>query len=66
VVTLNEFSAHADAKELHAFADRLIGVKKVFLVHGEHEQATALRDRLLYDNDHLDVTIPQQFDSVKL
>lgn len=66
VVTLNEFSAHGDAKELHAFADNLTGLKKVFLVHGEHEQAIALRDRLLYDNDHLQVTIPQRGDSFEL
>ncbi|MCB9358068.1 MAG: MBL fold metallo-hydrolase [Calditrichaeota bacterium] len=66
VITINEFSAHADAKELHAFADRIAGLKKVFLVHGEHDQAVALRDKLLYDNDHLDVTIPQQGESVLL
>jgi metallo-beta-lactamase family protein len=66
VVTVNEFSAHADAKELHSFADHLGGLKKVFLVHGEHDQAVALRDRLLYDNDRLEVIIPQRGDSVKL
>lgn len=66
VVTLNEFSAHGDAKELHAFADNLTGLRKVFLVHGEHDQATALRDRLLYNNDGLKVTIPQRGDTVEL
>lgn len=66
IVKLNEFSAHADAKELHAFAGKMNGLRKVFLVHGEHEQATALRDRLLYNADHLDVAIPQRGDTVEL
>ncbi len=66
VVTLNEFSAHADAKELRAFAGNLAGLKKVFLVHGEHEQSAALRDRLLHGSDHLEITIPQRGDSAML
>lgn len=66
IVKLNEFSAHADAKELHAFAGNMTGLRKIFLVHGEHEQATALRDRLLYGVDHLSVSIPQRGDSVEL
>lgn len=66
VTILNEFSAHADAKELHTFTDKLVGVKKVFLVHGEHDQATALRERLMQNMDSLDVTIPQRGDSFKL
>ncbi len=66
IVKLNEFSAHADAKELQAFADSMKGLRKVMLVHGEHEQATALRDRLLHSNDRLDVTIPQRGDTVEL
>jgi len=66
IVKLNEFSAHGDAKELQAFADSMKGLRKVMLVHGEHEQATALRDRLLHSNEKLDVTIPQRGDTVEL
>lgn len=66
IVKLNEFSAHADAKELHAFAGNMTGLRKVFLVHGEHEQAHALRDRLLHGNASLDITIPQRGDSFEL
>lgn len=66
IVKLNEFSAHGDAKELHAFADNMTGLRRVFLVHGEHEQATALRERLLFGSENLDVSIPQRGDSVEL
>ncbi len=66
VITVNEFSAHADAKELHAFAGNLAGLRKVFLVHGEHDQAVSLRDRLLYNNDQLEVNIPQRGESFTL
>ena len=43
VVKLNELSGHADQRELLAWMKPLVGrLKKVFLVHGELAQATAL------------------------
>lgn len=43
VVKLNELSGHADQRELLAWMKPLVGrLKKVFLVHGELPQATAL------------------------
>ncbi len=46
VVVLNEFSAHADAAELKAYAESVRGLKRVFLVHGETSQAEALAQDL--------------------
>lgn len=42
------FSAHADQKELLAYVDGLAPerTREIFLVHGEVEQATALKEAL--------------------
>ena len=42
----NEFSAHADGRQLQAYTERLDGVSQVFLVHGESSQADRLAKRL--------------------
>jgi len=46
VEELHAFSAHADRNELLAWVQRLPKVGRIFLVHGETEQATSLASRL--------------------
>jgi metallo-beta-lactamase family protein len=47
VVVMDEFSAHADREDLADFVSRCRGrLKRVFLVHGEEGQATAMAARL--------------------
>jgi metallo-beta-lactamase family protein len=42
IMTLNEFSAHADQQALLQYIKHIPAPKKLFLVHGEPEQAEAL------------------------
>lgn len=60
VEVLNEFSAHADAPALKEYARSLDGLKKIFLVHGETAQATALKTELLKENSSWQIEIPLQ------
>ncbi len=47
VVVLDAFSAHADRRDLIAYAKRAApGLKGVFIVHGEEEQSMALAEAL--------------------
>src|SRR5690606_4834944 len=47
IETLDSFSGHADRSELLGYFDRIGGRKeRVFLVHGEREQADSLADAL--------------------
>lgn len=58
VEVLNEFSAHADAEDLKNYANQTQGLKRVFLVHGEPTQATALQESLLEDHPNWQVNVP--------
>ena len=64
VQTLHSFSAHADRLELFRYV-RDAKPKKVFLVHGEQDQRESFA-RLLRDQLHLDVTLPNNGDVVDL
>jgi metallo-beta-lactamase family protein len=46
VVVINAMSAHADKNELMRFVSGCLPLKRIFLVHGEEEQAQALFDTL--------------------
>lgn len=59
VLTIHEFSAHADQKGLYEYIEKLAGLKKVFLVHGEIEAATVLKQILNEKLPHLEITIPK-------
>ena len=66
VVVFNGFSSHADTDELFAhLSPRSADCRACFLVHGEHDQASALRDRLL-GGGFGDVKIPQRGDRHQL
>ena len=66
VTKLNELSGHADQSELLAWMKPLAGtVKKVFLVHGELDQAQAL-SKTIKERYGLEVHIPAPGDSHEL
>lgn len=58
VCMINEFSAHADQKGLYTYIEKLKGLKKVFLVHGEPQAAEALQKLLQAKLPQLSVYIP--------
>jgi metallo-beta-lactamase family protein len=67
VATLNELSGHADQRELLAWMKPFAsGLKRVFLVHGEPAQSTALA-QAIHDRYGIDTVLPsrgQSFDFV--
>ncbi len=46
IEVFNEFSAHADGDQLLAYAGQIKSLKKVYLVHGEAQQADILAKRM--------------------
>jgi metallo-beta-lactamase family protein len=66
VVKLNELSGHADQRELLEWMKPAAKtLKKVFLVHGEHDQQLALADAI--KNEYgLEVAIPTRGEIVRL
>jgi metallo-beta-lactamase family protein len=66
ISSLDELSGHADQKELLEWVQPLAGgLRKVFLVHGEPEQA-ALLAKLLHSDYGLDVVAPTPGQSFEL
>ena len=64
VIHLEGFSGHADVDDFVAYLAPLAGkIKQVRLIHGEREQAEALRQRLS-DLGFADVAVPQPGDRV--
>lgn len=63
VVMFNEFSAHADKKELTEYVEGIKGVHHVFLVHGEPEQADKLRDEWAQAHPDWEVKRPREGDT---
>ncbi len=59
VVTINEFSAHADQASLLRYVSQLKGLQQVFLVHGEAEALEAFKKILNEQLPHLSVHLPQ-------
>jgi len=67
VETINAFSGHADRTELRAWAEKLTGpLKKIFVIHGEPEPATAFGDVLRQLRPQSNVLVPVFQDSVEL
>ncbi len=58
VVTLNEFSAHADQDGLLRYIASLKGLHKVFLVHSESGQAAVFKTELAKAQPKLEITVP--------
>ncbi len=66
VITIDEFSAHADRNGLLAYVKSVPGLKHVCLVHGELESATSLKELLNTELPNIQVTIPQAGESVTI
>jgi metallo-beta-lactamase family protein len=60
VLLFNEFSAHADRRQLQRLAEAMPGVQRVFLVHGEPHQADDLRVQLQSAHPDWEVHRPEQ------
>jgi len=66
VVVMNGFSSHADVRELTRHTDPLAGrCRRVFVVHGEVDQASAFADTMR-TRGHRDVVIPVMGDTFAL
>ncbi|HYF05421.1 MAG TPA: MBL fold metallo-hydrolase [Patescibacteria group bacterium] len=58
VITINEFSAHADRNQLLTFAQSLKGLKKIFLVHCEPREGESLKSLLISKMPGVEIVIP--------
>jgi len=63
---LNELSAHADRNELQGYLEKIKGLQKVMLVHGEPHQADDLKNQLMAAHSEWDVSRPDEGDSYQL
>ncbi len=60
VIVLNSLSAHADSVDLVNYISAVgDSLKRIFLVHGEDEQAQALKEKLQSQNKGYQIDIPQ-------
>lgn len=66
VITLDEFSAHADRSGLLAYIKSVHGLKRVFLVHTEPPQAQSFMALLNQELPNLEVKIPAPGESYAL
>ncbi len=65
IKVVDAFSAHADRSDLLDYAVKIKGLKKVFLVHGETEQAISFKEALK-ENGITDVEIPARLQTFTL
>lgn len=66
VITINEFSAHADQAKLLAYLQELKNLQHVFLVHGEGEALTTFKDVASKGLPQTSITIPKPGDNFNL
>ncbi|MCM8797779.1 MAG: MBL fold metallo-hydrolase [Candidatus Omnitrophica bacterium] len=64
VEVINAFSGHADKNELISFVSRCLPLKRVFLVHGDHDQSEALQNAL--KEKGIDAYVPYKDEEVLL
>ena len=65
IKVIDAFSGHADRSDLLDYVVKIKDLKKVFLVHGEEEQALSLQ-KSLEENDIQNVTVPYLGESYEL
>lgn len=59
IASLDSFSGHADRNELKRYVERLTGdIKKVFVIHGEEDQALAFAQTLRQMKPKAEVNVP--------
>lgn len=66
IITIDEFSAHADRNGLLAYVKSVPGLKHVCLVHGEKESAESFKNLLIQELPHLNVTVPAAGESITI
>jgi len=66
VFSLNEYSAHADQKDLLENIENIKNLKKIFLVHGEFDQAEILKNKILETKNDAEITIPNFKDFLEI
>ncbi len=66
IITLDEFSAHADQTGLHDYMVKIPGLAKVFLVHTELPAAQAFKAYMAEKSPSIDIAIPTQDQSFTL
>jgi len=62
-VSMIHFSSHADRNDLVRFANTVKGLEKVYLVHGEPQKTSELREEL---EKNFDVIVPSAGERFKL
>ncbi|MBU0668282.1 MBL fold metallo-hydrolase [Patescibacteria group bacterium] len=65
VCKMDAFSGHADRSDLLDYISRVEGVKKIFLVHGEEDQAAKFKT-YLEENGYKDVVQPARGDEIEI
>lgn len=63
ILKLEQLSAHADRSGLFRYLNKVKGLKKVFLVHGETEATASFAEFLKKERPDLEVIVPQLGDS---
>lgn len=66
VLTMNEFSAHADQEFLASYIKNIAGLENLFLVHTEPPQAQALQKILEQSNPNFKIIIPELLQSFEV
>lgn len=61
----NEFSAHADANELQRYAEKIKGLQRIMLVHGEPHHAGDLQAQLLRSHPDWRVERPEEGETLE-
>ena len=65
IYAIGSYSAHADSVQLLAWLEKIKGVSKIFLTHGEASQALAFA-RAVKSYLNIEPVIPQQGESYEL
>ncbi|PIR52981.1 MBL fold metallo-hydrolase [Candidatus Peregrinibacteria bacterium CG10_big_fil_rev_8_21_14_0_10_49_10] len=65
-VYINAYSGHADCNDLDAFVEKVEGLQKVILVHGEEEQMTTFAARLSLALKGVEVLMPEREEEIVL
>lgn len=66
ILVFNEFSAHADRKQLTAYLEGFKGIKQVMLVHGEASQADVFKAELAAKHPDWIVQRPNEGDTLEV
>ena len=66
ILSLDELSAHADQTGLLNYISSIKGLKKLFLVHAEHESANIFSELIKKDKPDLEIIIPKLGESFEV